>query len=405
MEDHLPDQRKKSQLNDRSVDAFSHPFDVRSAIGCALKKIDKNLVTFAHPYPEDTTLCNVYYPRRRDNYPDGSNLGWTTSFWPGMLWLAYELTGDAKYRKAAEAHIPSFSDRIQRKVDVETHDLGFLYTLACIAPWRLTGNVEAKNAALLAAESLMTRYLDRAGIFQAWGNADDPKQQGRTIIDSLMNMPLLFWAGEVTEEPRFIKAARHHASRLRDHMIRPDNTTYHTYVWEPQTGEPLRGNTAQGFSDDSCWARGQAWGIYGFALIYRYTYDESFLIAAQRCADFFLDHLPSDQIAYWDLIFTDGSDEPRDSSAAAIAVCGLQEMIRWLPDARQKRYRESAETILASLSENYATDEHSQSNALLLHGVYDRPKGIGIDEGNLWGDYFYMEALIRITNPDWKLYW
>jgi unsaturated chondroitin disaccharide hydrolase len=252
----------------------------------------------------------------------------------------------------------------------------------------------------------MTRYLETAGIIQAWGNLSDPEQQGRTIIDSLMNMPLLYWSSELTNEPRFSDAAKRHTQQLRDHIIRPDNTTYHTFYWNPETGEPLHGNTAQGYADESCWARGQAWGIYGFTLNYRYTSDGTFLIAAQRCADYFLDHLPNDQVAYWDLAFTDGNDQPRDSSASAIAVCGLQEMIRWLPEGMQRqRYLVAANQILSSLSKNYTTDNHPKSNALLLHGVYDQPKGVGVDEGNLWGDYFYLEALIRLMKPEWKPYW
>jgi unsaturated chondroitin disaccharide hydrolase len=160
------------------------------------------------------------------------------------------------------------------------------------------------------------------------------------------------------------------------------------------TGQPLRGETEQGSADDSCWARGQAWGIYGFALNHRYTGDPTLLDAARRCADRFLSHLPADGVAYWDLEFGDGSGEERDSSAAAIAVCGLFEL-------GGERYRSAALRILGSLIDGYAATE----SALLRHGVYDKPKGIGVDEGTLWGDYFYLEALTRVTRPDWKDHW
>jgi unsaturated chondroitin disaccharide hydrolase len=212
-----------------------------------------------------------------------------------------------------------------------------------------------------------------------------------------MNTPLLFWAGSVTGSPHYAEAARRHSEQLRDHILRPDGTTYHTYYWDPETGEPLRGETEQGSADESCWARGQAWGIYGFALNHRYTGDESFRVAARRCADYFLDHLPADRVAYWDLVFTDGSGEHRDSSAAAIAVCGLLEL-------GGDRYRAAAGRILGSLIERYA-GRRPDSDALLLHGVYDKPKGIGVDEGNLWGDYFYLEALTRVTRPGWTNHW
>ncbi len=193
---------------------------------------------------------------------------------------------------------------------------------------------------------------------------------------------------------------------MRDNILRSDDTTFHTFYWDPDTGLPQRGETEQGSSDDSCWARGQAWGIYGFALNHRYTGDDSLLAAAQRCADYFLAHLPSDHVAYWDLEFGDGSGEERDSSAAAIAACGLIELADQLrTGARADGYRAAAHRILDALIDGYSTASHPDSNALILHGVYDKPKGVGVDEGTLWGDYFYLEALTRITRPDWTSPW
>lgn len=379
----------------------------QQAAECALQTIRTNLITFADRYPADTTTGNVYCPRQaRNGFDEGANYGWTTGFWPGVLWLAYELTGDKGYRRSGEQHIHNFARRVENEIDLDTHDLGFLYTLSCVAPYRLTGHAEARKAAIRAAELLMLRYLPRIGIFQAWGALDDPGLRGNTIIDSLMNMPLLYWAGEQTGEARFAQAAHRHATLLRDHMIRPDDTTFHTFYWDVETGAPLRGSTAQGYADDSCWARGQAWAIYGFTLNYHYTADETLLDAAQRCADYFLDHLPADHVAYWDLVFGDGSGEERDSSAAAIAVCGLDELIRYLPEgARRQRYQAAARDMLASLIADYTPRDQPAWNTLLLHGVYDKPKAIGVDEGCLWGDYFYLEALMRTLEPDWRIYW
>jgi unsaturated chondroitin disaccharide hydrolase len=376
------------------------------AIECALTTIEANLASFGDRYPDDTTLNNVYPLRRGQNgFAEGSNHGWTTSFWPGMLWLAYELSGSEIYRQAGERHVQNFAQRVANEVDLDTHDLGFLYTLACVAPWRLTGNTQAKQAALQAVEHLMTRYLQNAGIIQAWGKLDDPKQRGNTIVDSLMNTPLLYWASEMTGESRFVEAAYRHTSQVRDHFVRDNNSTYHTFYWDVETGVPLRGSTAQGYAADSCWARGQAWAIYGFALNYHYTSDQSFLDTAQRCADYFLDHLPEDYVAYWDLVFDADSGEERDSSASAIAVCGLQELAGHLPEGERQHYLTAADKILASLVSSYAACHLPESNALLLHSVYDKPKAIGVDEGCLWGDYFYLEALTRTQKPDWQLYW
>jgi len=380
--------------------------NTQHAIASALRTIDANLVTFADAYPHDTTVRNVYPPRQYGAYPEGSNVGWTTGFWPGMIWLAYELTGDAQYRRAGQVHIQRYAERLQNRLDVDHHDIGFLYTPACVAPWRLTGNELARQTGLQAAEQLMTRYLDAPGIIQAWGALNDPAQRGRTIVDSLMNTPLLYWASQVSGHQRYQIAARRHALQLARHFVRPDDTTFHTFYFDAETGAPRFGKTAQGAADDSCWARGQAWAMYGFTLNYAYTRDEALLDTARRVSDYFLAHQPADKVAYWDLIYTDGSGQERDSSASAIAVCGLMELIQFLPDGPDKtRYQQAATEILDSLIQNYAASSVPGSNALLLHGVYSKPGGAGVDEGNLWGDYFYLEALTRQAQPDWARYW
>jgi unsaturated chondroitin disaccharide hydrolase len=380
---------------------------IAAAVAAALRTLDANLDAFGDRYPADTTVGNRYPLRPpTGGQPVGANVGWTTSFWPGMLWLAHDLSGEERYRRAAVSHVDSFADRVARRIDLDTHDLGFLYTLACVIPARRGTDGPARSAALAAADHLMARLLEPAGIIQAWGDLQDPRQRGRTIIDSLMNTPLLFWASQATGDERYAVAARRHTSQLREHILRPDGTTFHTFYWDPATGAPLRGETEQGQADDSCWARGQAWGIYGFSVNHRHTGDPSLLVAAQTCADYFLAHLPADHVPYWDLEFTDGSGEERDSSAAAIAACGLIELADNLTDlTRADDYRRTAHRILRSLIDNYAADAPPTSNALLLHGVYDKPKSVGVDEGNLWGDYFYLEALLRATDPGWTSPW
>lgn len=373
----------------------------------ALETVHANLGTFADWWPSDSTADGSYTPRAAAaGQPAGSNTGWTTSFWSGQLWLAWQLTGAPDYRDTGLRHVDDFAHRIASQVDVDMHDLGFLYTLSCVRPWRLTGSRAGRDAALMAADHLMTRVLEPTGIVQAWGDAADPTQRGRTIIDSLMNMPLLHWASEETGDDRYSLVARRHTAALRDHILRPDGTTFHTFHWDPTTGEPLRGTTQQGFSDDSCWARGQAWGIYGFALAYRYTGDETFRAASARCADVFVDRLPEDRVPYWDLAFGTGSDQPRDSSAGAIAVGGLLELAQGFGGATTgATYADAAGTLLTALTEQCAAPAGVAGGALLEHGVYDMRTGTGIDEGNLWGDYFYLEALVRRAMPQWVSPW
>jgi unsaturated chondroitin disaccharide hydrolase len=181
-------------------------------------------------------------------------------------------------------------------------------------------------------------------------------------------------------------------------MVRPDGSTYHTFYFDVETGAPRFGRTHQGHRDESTWSRGQAWGMYGFALAYGYTRDERFLETARRCAEYFLVHAPANSVAVWDFDFDPNSGEPLDSSASAIAACGL---LALGSDAEV----ESARQMVRTLYGTCATRGSDTSNALLLHGTQNRNSGAGVDEGNLWGDYFYLEALTRLSRPDWTPYW
>ncbi len=363
----------------------------------ALRVVDANIGYFHDRFPGPAGVGNIY--------PAIGNTEWTSAFWTGMLWLAHEAGGDGRYREAAESQIESYAERIEKGIRTDTHDLGFLYTLSCVAAFRLTGNRRARDIALAAAGLLAERFLPKAGIIQAWGDLNDPAQRGRMIIDCCMNLPLLHWASAETGDGKFAEMARSHARKAMEYLVRKDASSFHTYFFDVETGKPRHGNTAQGFSDHSCWARGQAWGIYGFALEHGYARDPDALDAACRMADYFLEHLPDDLVCYWDLSFTEGPEE-RDSSAAAIAACGLMETAARLDtaDARRARYRKAAEAMTASLARNYARHNPPPGGGILLHGVYSKPAGEGVDECCIWGDYFYLEALVRLFKT-WTPYW
>lgn len=178
-----------------------------------------------------------------------------------MLWLSYQLTGEPVYRAAAEAQLPGYAERLAARRQIDHHDLGFLYQPSCVAAYRLTGNQEARRTALAAADSLMARYLPQAGIIQAWGDLNHPRERGRMIIDCLMNLPLLHWAGVKAGDARYRDAAVRHAHLSQQYLVRADASSFHTYHFDPATGAPQYGSTHQGHADESCWARGQAWGI------------------------------------------------------------------------------------------------------------------------------------------------
>ncbi len=368
------------------------------ALAEALKKIDYCIECVGDKFPHEFSVNNVY--QTVENVA-----GWGNGFWSGILWHAYELTGNEKYRDVVRSQIPSWTKRIVEKIGVNHHDMGFLYSLSCVAAYKLDGNEEAKAAAVKAAEHLCSRYQEKGQFIQAWGNVDDPKSY-RLIIDCLLNIPLLYWASEATGDPKFADIAWKHFNSTVEVCCRADASTYHTYYFDPKTGEPLEGKTHQGAFDDSAWARGQSWGIYGPMLTYVYKKSDKALQTTKATINYFLNNLPSDYIAYWDLCFKDGSTEPRDTSSNAICLCGMLEIIKHMDESDPLRqiYVNASKRLMNALIDNISASV-PESNGLLLHQTYALPQGIGIDEHNIWGDYFYFEALHRMLDPEWKLYW
>ena len=369
------------------------------ALSEALKKIDLGIETLGGCLPVEFSTNNVYQRGKNSG-------GWGEGFWTGILWHAYELTGNDKYKEAALGHIPSWTKRITEKIGVNHHDMGFLFTPSCVAAWKILGNEEAKRAALMAAEHLCTRYSEKGKFIQAWGDVGDPNSY-RLIIDCLLNVPLLYWAAEVTGDKSFEEKAYNHFKTTADVIVREDASTYHTYYFDVDKHTPLRGSQHQGAYEDSAWSRGQAWGIYGPMLTYIYKKDEKALELFKATANYFLNNLPEDYVPFWDLCFKDGDDEPRDSSAAAIALCGMLEAIKYMEDSDPQKaiYVNACKRIMNSLIDGYLTKDIPESNGLLLHAVYSKPHKVGVDEMNTWGCYFYMEALHRMLDPQWRLYW
>lgn len=370
-------------------------------------------VTAAMDRVADQVRCNMEYfgtrfpssATRNQTYGVIDNIEWTDGFWTGLLWLCYEYTGDDAFKNLALKNVDSFLNRVEKRIELDHHDLGFLYSLSCVAGYKLTGSAEGRRAGLLAADKLMERFQEKGGFIQAWGELG-ARDNYRLIIDCLLNIPLLHWAFLETGNPVYRNAAVRHYEAACNNVIRDDASAYHTFYFDPETGEPLKGVTRQGYSDDSAWARGQAWGIYGIPLNYRYVKDDSAFNLFKGMTNYFLNRLPEDQVCYWDLIFTDGSNQSRDSSAAAIGVCGIHEMLKYLPEVESDKntYRHAMHCILRSLMERYTAPEIKPGNPVLLHGVYSWHSGKGVDEGNIWGDYYYMEALMRFYK-DWNLYW
>lgn len=374
---------------------------LKAAYDKAAELIKTATAEFTEKFPPSASVNHFYQP--------GSNYEWTPGFWTGEVWLAYEKTGDEALKKTAEIEVQDFYRRIKEKDGVNHHDMGFLYCPSCVAAYKLTGNETGKEAAIMAADNLMTRFHEKGQFFQAWGTLGDENNY-RLIIDCLLNMPLLFWASEVTGNAVYREKAIAHIRTAVGCIIRPDRSTYHTYFFDPDTGKPLRGVTHQGNRDGSAWSRGQAWGIYGCALSYRAGHDPRYMEMFRDVTDYFLEHLPLDLIPYWDFDFDDPSGEPRDSSSSAIAACGMLEMAKYMEGQEASYYADMAKRLVKALCDRCAVKSREESNGLLLHGTYARDSAgnpccdRGVDECSTWGDYFYMEALVRLTK-DWEPYW
>ncbi|MDD6221756.1 MAG: glycoside hydrolase family 88 protein [Lachnospiraceae bacterium] len=382
--------------------------EAREALQNCIEVTERDLRRYQGQFPPANSENGFYQP--------GPNIGWTTGFWTGEVWLSYMNTKNSQqkefFHKEADHQVDSFLERIRNKVDVDHHDMGFLYIPSCVAAWKLTGNTKGREAALLAADQLMKRYRPEGSYLQAWGSMDDPKNH-RLIIDCLLNVPLLYFASQETGEKRYRDVAEKHIHTTMQHIMRDDGSTWHTLYFDPNDGHFLHGATAQGYSNTTTWARGQAWGIYGTALSYGRTMNTEYVKAFRSITAYFLNHLPDDLCPFWDLSFGMGDEkrEPRDSSASAIACCGLLAMSRLLPEEEGGRYRKIASRLLHSLIQFYQVTDSSVSDGQLLHGTYAKAtpyndcKNGGVDECVIWGDYFFMEALSQFLNPDQELFW
>ena len=358
-----------------------------STLAEAIENIRRNIPRFGDQYPHNG--AGMAYVLTENNH-------WMTSFWTGQLWLAYAVTGDAEFRREAERRLASFAYRLVNRID-ESHDLGFLYTLSARAQWQMTGNTAARQLGIDAAERLITRYHPKGEYIQAWGKMNDPAEGGRMIVDCMMNLPLLFWATHETGDPTYAEIATRHARTTLRYQVRPGDTTYHTFFFDQETGEPLGGKTAQGYSDDSLWTRGQAWAVYGFALAADWMKDREMLTTACRLAERFWTELGNSPVPLWDFRLPPDAPQKRDSSAGAITACGMFKLATLVDDAAQAAsFRQRAEEITRRLTEACFETAHG-AQGLLRDATYNANTNHAVEQFMPFGDYYFLESLVMMS--------
>jgi unsaturated chondroitin disaccharide hydrolase len=346
----------------------------------------------AHP-AADSLPRRILAGQRRWQYV--SREDWTSGFWPGTLWYLYEAQPIALAKENAQRYTQALAPVLDHQtVD---HDLGFQFYCSYGNGYRLTKSPAYKQVLLRAADSLATLYNPKVGTILSWPRM--VKQMSwphNTIMDNMINLGLLFWASKNGGSKKLYDMAVSHARVTSQHQFRPDGSSYHVAVYDDKTGQFIKGVTHQGYADNSMWARGQAWAIYGFTMSYRESREPEFLARARKSADVFIKRLPADQVPYWDFDAPDIPNAPRDASAAAIVASALLELATLVPEkAAGQRYRQQAERMLTTLtSAQYQARE--QGPAFLLHSTGHKPNGTEIDASINYADYYYLEALLRL---------
>ena len=321
---------------------------------------------------------------------------WCSGFMPGTLWYLYEFTNDAKLLEYAK----NYTARIEKEqYNKGTHDLGFMIYCSYGNGLRLTGNKDYIPVMLNGAESLSTRFNPLIGCIQSWGS--NAKWQFPVIIDNMMNLEFLFWASKESGDPKFRDICISHADKTIQNHFRPDYSSFHVVSYDTITGLPEKKNTAQGFSDESAWARGQAWGFYGYVVMYRETKMQAYLDQAIAIGEFMLNHpnLPADKIPYWDFNAPDIPNAKRDASAGAIMASALLELSRYVDKELADKYVLVAETQLRTLSSpEYFAEKGTNGNFILKHSTGHLPGKSEVDVPLTYADYYYIEALLRYKN-------
>lgn len=382
---------------------------VTSAAGSpASDFINENVAHAANQYRGhlDTIDSIGHFVNPRTTLPDGNIWyvpvdDWCSGFFPGSLWYLGELTGNQDWSRRAADYTETLDSA---QYLTWHHDVGFIIGSSYLNGYRLGGKEQYAPVVVNAAKSLATRFRPGAGVIQSW-NVDKGWQSERgwacpVIIDNMMNLEIMFEATRLTGDSTFYDIAVSHANTTMAHHFRPDFSCYHVVDYDPATGDVRHRQTAQGYADESSWARGQAWALYGYTMCYRYTGDPNYIYQAIKVCDmiFSTPSMPDDLVPYWDYNAPNIPSEPRDASAAACTASALYELSTYLPG---RGYKELADKVVASLSSPaYRAATGENNHFLLMHSVGSIPHGHEIDVPINYADYYYLEALLRKKKLD-----
>lgn len=321
---------------------------------------------------------------------------WTAGFYPGTLFYLYMSTGDESIYQEGLKRVKLMDTQ---QYMTTNHDVGFMMFCSYGNLYKIDNQKKYEQILINSAYSLAKRYNPKVGSIRSWGKIED-EDSFIVIIDNMMNLELLLWASKVTGDDELYQIAVNHANTTMKNHFRSDNSSYHVVDYDPKTGKILEKKTAQGYADQSAWARGQAWGLYGFTMMYRETKDKKYLDFSNKIASFILNHpnLPEDKVPYWDFDDPKIPNTYRDASAGAIIASALIELAKY-NDKESTKYLNTALTILKTLSSNQFTAETGSNRSFLLkHSVANMNKNAEVDAPLPYADYYYIEALYRYKN-------
>ncbi len=365
--------------------------DIKSVFADAEKQTEvmlKEIPAAKHGNP------NLVSPRSLDSKGElilSPSFRWTSGFFPGTLWYLYDYTKDKKWEEQAKV----FTANIEKeKFNGGSHDVGFKIYCSFGNGYRLTKNQHYKEVIIQAAKTLSTRFNPTTGVIRSWDTM--PKWSYPVIIDNMLNLELLFAATKLSGDNSFAKIAISHANTTLKNHFRKDFSCYHVVDYDStKAGSIIKKGTHQGYSDESAWARGQAWALYGYTMCYRETQDPKYLKQAENVAGYILNNpnLPTDLVPYWDYNAPNIPNEPRDASAAACMASGLYELSTYSP--KGKIYKKAADKMIKSLTNNYRSPIGENKGFILLHSTGAKPNKSEVDSPLSYADYYYLEALLR----------